>query len=226
MKKPEEWHSQHGGGKGGKKPQRTPARQRAWHDLGGLSRMWNELTEEQRTAWRQRARDVRSRVRKGHSYPLDGHKVFIKVNTVVLLLGRQVRTDPPPLPQFGPNPVGKLRITGAGKRMTLQLEVSGAPAGEVMVYGSPPWPAGREYCGDFRFLGLLPAPIEGMSDIKRLYISEFGVPPPNTRIFIRAWQEADGWENRGAMQITSALVPREGGTVGGQKGGRGSRKKE
>ena len=36
---------------------------------------------------------------------------------------------------------------------------------------------------------------------------KFGVPPPNTRVFIRTWQVVDGWENRGQMQLTNALVP-------------------
>jgi len=225
MKKRDHSENQPGGGKSGRKQRRTSAQRRVWKHLGDLSRMWNELTEEQRTAWRHRSRDVRSRVRKGHSYPLDGHKVFIKVNSVLLLLGREPRTDPPPLPGFGRNPVGALQITGTGKGMALKLKVNRTPGEEIMVYGSPPWKAGRTYCGDFRFLGLLPAPIEGMSDIARLYRQKYGVPPPNSRIFIRAWQEVDGWENKGAMQITSALVPTRGGAAGGHAGARRSGKK-
>ena len=67
--------------------------------------------------------------------------------------------------------------------------------------------AGRTYCNDYRFLGLLPAPVKGWSDITRLYITKFGVPPPNTRVFIRTWQQVNGWENRGQMKLTNALVP-------------------
>ncbi len=226
MKKRDHSENRQGGGKGGRKQSRTPARQRARKHLSDLSRMWNELTEEQRTAWRHAARHIRSRVRQGRSYRLDGHKVFIKVNSVLLLLGREPRTDPPPLPRFGPNPVGALQITAVGADLALKLRVNGTPAAEIMVYASPPWKAGRQYCGDFRFLGLLPAPIEGMSDITRLYIKTHGVPPPNTRIFIRVWQEVDGWENRGAMQITSALVPARGGAARGQQGARGGGKKQ
>ena len=76
-----------------------------------------------------------------------------------------------------------------------------------MVFASPPWKAGRTYCGDYRFLGLLSAPVEHVSDITRLYIKKFGVPPPNTRVFIRTWQVVDGWEDQGQMQLTNALVP-------------------
>ena len=214
-----------GGKMGGRKQRRTPARRRARADLGRLSRMWNELTEEQRTSWRHRARAVHSRVREGHSYPLDGQKLFNKINSVLLLLGRKPWREAPPLPRFGPNQVGKLQITGAGKGMALELRVNGTPAEEIMVYASPPQNAGRQYCGDFRFLGLLPAPIECLSDITRLYIKKYGVPPPNTRIFVRTWQVVDGWENKGAMQITSALVPARGGGAGGRAGARAGGKK-
>jgi hypothetical protein len=57
------------------------------------------------------------------------------------------------------------------------------------------------------FLGLLPAPVEHVSDIARLYIRQYGVPPANRRIFIRAWQQLEGWECRGQMRLTDALVP-------------------
>ncbi len=48
------------------------------------------------------------------------------------------------------------------------------------------------------------------SDITRLYISKYGVPLANTRIFIRAWQQVEGCECRGQMRLTKALVPTSG----------------
>jgi hypothetical protein len=104
-----------------------------------------------------------------------------------------------------------LQIKITSKSPALKLRVSGIPTGEIMLFASPPWKAGRTYCGDYRFLGLLPAPVKGWSDITRLYLKKFGAPPPNTRIFIRTWQQVDGWEDRANMQLTHALVPiREG----------------
>ena len=202
-------HSKHRkGGPPDAKPKRTTlAQKRSFKDLAQTSRGWRELTEEQRTAWRHRAGGVRSRTRQRRSRPLKGQQLFNKINSVLALLGRERRTDPPPEPRFGPNPVDEFTITGAGKTLALKLRVSRPLVEEIMVFASPPLSAGRAYCGDFRFLGLLPAPVEHLSDITRLYIQKFGVPPPNSRIFIRVWQEVDGWECRGQMHQANALVP-------------------
>jgi hypothetical protein len=207
MKKNNHSKSPKGGPKGPKPKRHTPAQKRSFQDLGQTSRGWRQLTEEQLTDWRRRAASVRTRTRQRRSRPLRGQELYNKINSVLALLGRERRTDPPPEPRFGPNPVDEFTITGAGKTLALKLRVSGPLVQEIMVFASPPRSAGRGYCGDYRFLGLLPAPVECLSDITRLYIKKFGVPPPNTRIFIRVWPEVDGWECRGEMRLTNALVP-------------------
>jgi hypothetical protein len=195
------------GGRDGKK-RRTTAQRRTQQSMAQLSQGWNErLTEDQRTAWRRLAEALPRRVRKGRFYRVLGHQVFRAINSVLALLGREPRTDPPPQPKFGVNPRVTLHIKGTATGPTLKLRVSGIPTEDIMVFASPPWKAGRTYCGDYRFLGLLPTPVKGVSDITRQYIEKFGVPPPNTRVFIRTWQVVDGWENRGQMKLTNALVP-------------------
>lgn len=215
MKKHVHSGSKQGGGRDGRKTSRTAAQRRVRENPARLSRLWNDVvTEDQRIAWhrlagslprrvvKRRSRDVKPRSRRCY-----GHEVFKGINSVLECLGRAPRTDPPPLPQFGVNPNVALQITGAGKNLALKLHLSEPPTEEIMVFGSPPWKAGRSYCGDFRFLGLLPTSVEQMSDITRLYVEKFGVPPPNTRVFIRTWQVVDGWENRTLMALTNALVP-------------------
>ena len=101
MKKYGHSGSKKGGGKDGRKTSRTPLQRRARNDLGRFSRMWSELTEEQRTAWRRLAETLPRRVRNGRFYRLRGHQVFRAINTVLALLGRDPQTDPPPLPKFG-----------------------------------------------------------------------------------------------------------------------------
>ena len=169
---------------------------------------WNDrLTEDQRIAWRRLAAALPRRTRNGRAYRLLGHHVFRAINSVLALLGREPRTNPPPEPKFGLNPQVTLQIKITSKGPALKLRVSGTPTEDIMVFASPPWKAVRTYCSDYRFIGLLPAPVKGWSDITRLYTKKFGVPPPNARVFIRTWQVVDGWENRALMQLTSALVP-------------------
>jgi hypothetical protein len=204
------------GGSSGPKPKRhTSAQKRSFQALGQTSSGWRELTEEQRTTWRRRAAGVRTRTRRRRSRLLRGQELYNKINSVLVLLGRERRTDPPSQPSFDPNPVDAFTITGAGKTLALKLHLSAPLVQEIMVFASPPQSAGRSYCGDFRFLCLLPAPVESRSDITRPYIKKFGVPPPNSRIFIRVWPEVDGWECRGQMHLVNALVPAR---AGGEKG--------
>ena len=45
----------------------------------------------------------------------------------------------------------------------------------------------------FCFLGLLPPPTDGWSDITELYVARFGEPKPNWVIWIRICQHIDGY---------------------------------
>ena len=144
---------------------------------------------------------------------------------MLALFGHEPLTNPPARPLFGLNPVEALMITRDADGLALELEVRGSPAEDVMVFASPPQSAGRAYCGDHRLLGLLPAPVEGYSDITRLYIKKYGVPPANTHIFIRAWQQIEGWECRGQMRLTQALVPARVWKLHGQQASRTGGKK-
>ena len=207
MKKSGRSGSKKGADTDARKQRRTAAQRRARQNLGRFSGMWRELTEEQRVAWRLRAEETDRLVRQGRYYRLSGQQLFNKINSVLALCEHEPLTTPPPRPQFGPNPVGALTISRDADSVALKLNISGTPSEDIMVFASPPQSAGRAYCGDYRFLGLLPAPVEHLSDITRLYIRKYGVPPANTRIFIRTWQQVEGWECRGQMHLTEALVP-------------------
>jgi hypothetical protein len=86
-----------------------------------------------------------------------------------------------------------------------------------MLFASPPCNAGKSYCSNFSFIGLLPAPNEGISRITRLYLKKLKEPKklkryrhptlPGSRVFIRAAQEVNGWENKRYMLASSAVIP-------------------
>jgi hypothetical protein len=57
----------------------------------------------------------------------------------------------------------------------------------------------------YRYVGVLPAPENGWSDITDLVIGRYGVLTPGKVLFIRTRQQIDGWMD--VAKVTSALVP-------------------
>ena len=110
------------------------------------------------------------------------------------------------------------------------LSVSETPKEDMMVFASPPCNAGRSYCSNFGFIGLLPAPNDCIGHITCLYLQKVKEPKKlerylhvalaGSRIFIRAWQQVDAWECCGQMRLTEALVPARVWVLHGQRAGR------
>jgi hypothetical protein len=76
---------------------------------------------------------------------------------------------------------------------------------DIMVFGQAPCSAGRSKRRNVAYLGLLPVPQDGMSDITEMYIARYGEPRPGEKVFIVTRQQKDGWE--GFDQETSEIVP-------------------
>ena len=203
----------------------TASQRVVWGNMTDLSRMWNKLGDERRTAWRRLALQVHSRPSLGKSASLDGILLFKKINTVLRTCGREPLLDPPPLPAFGPNPVVGFAIREGKGGMALKVKVSrdvrweDRPALEdLMVYAWAPCNAGADKNSHYAFLGLLPAPVRGESDITKLYLKKlkewrklthksYHIPLEGARIFIRVWQQVKGFENEVGMFLANALVP-------------------
>ena len=184
---------------------RTPA-QRQWRlKLGDVSAAWAHLTEAQRLAWNAAGLKARRRDRFGNSYSLTGQAHFVAINSARARIGREMLLDPPRPVKFGPSPVGNLIIQTRNRRLTLQLSVGEPLDGDIMVFGAAPCSPGRMKCRNVTYLGLLPAPVRGLSDITRLFRNRFAPPPPGARIFIRTQQQIDGWES--GVTDCSAIVP-------------------
>ncbi|MCX6930134.1 MAG: hypothetical protein NT154_44020 [Verrucomicrobia bacterium] len=195
----------------------TPARWRVWQNMSDFSRLWNRLTEEQRTGWRRLAEQHHSRHRLGQSGKLDGQKLFTKLNLVLATCGREPLLDAIPCGQFTPNPVAAIRISTIDDRFELKLKVHGTPAEDIMVFASPPCNAGRAYCSIFSFIGLLPPAVGAECDMRKQYLRKlkqwrvltdkrFHVPLEGARVFFRAVQQVNGWENELGTFQGSALV--------------------
>ena len=184
----------------------TPGQMRIRSNLGRVSARWRTLTPEQRQAWALAARDADSRPRLGKRAPLTGCQFFIKINCARAAIGLEQLSDPPALPQFGPNPVEELVITNTGGSIALKLNVSTPPESRVIVYGAAPCSAGITFVRDFTILGSLPGPESGVSNFTDIYVARYGVPRVGSQVFIRTRQQINGWED--APKQVSAIVPK------------------
>lgn len=214
------------------KNQPTAARRRVWGNMTVLSDLWNQLTEERRAAWRRLAGEVHSRPRLGQYGRLDGRLLFLKLNRVLATCGREPLLDPPPLPQFGQNPVEQFTISEASGRVALKLRLRKAPAEDILVFASPPRNAGRVYNSDYGFIGILPASDGTESDITELYLTKlkewrklkdknYQVPLAGAKVFVQAVQQVNGWENDLWMFRSSAFVPAKAVEAGRVRGASG-----
>jgi hypothetical protein len=206
----------------------TPAQRAVWANMTALSRLWNELEEERWDAWRRLAESVHSRPNLRQSGPLDGCLLFKKLNRVLCTCGREPLLDPPPPPAFGPNPAAGFEVRSTSAGLSFKLLASPKvrwetrpPLEDIMVFGWAPCNAGAAKNNRYAFLGLLPAPVNGECDITAMYLAKlkewrrladrrYQVPLPDSRVFIRAWQQVNGWENELGMFRASALVPATG----------------
>jgi hypothetical protein len=187
------------------KDPRTPAQVRVRSGLGRASARWRVLTDRQRAAWAAAAGTNRSRARLGKSGPLTGCQLYVKINTNLALVGEPPVDDPPDYPRFGANPVGALAITNDDGAIALKLNVPSAPARFTLIWATAPCSAGLTFPPRFVCLGLLPAPVDGISDITALYLARYGAPPPGKRVFIQSSQQINGWQD--GRKRTTAVVP-------------------
>jgi hypothetical protein len=203
----------------------TAAQREVWGNMAELSWRWNDLSDERREAWYRLALEVESRHSLGQSGPLDGILLFKKINSVLRTCGRELLLDPPPLPAFGPNPVAGFTVRERRGEIALKVKVSpevrweDRPALEdLMVFAWAPCNAGVAKNGLYAFLGLLPPPFKGESDITELYLKKlkdwrrlkpkrYHIPLERSRIFIRVWQQVNGWENELGIFQGNALTP-------------------
>ncbi len=201
---------------GPRKKRPTAAQRRAREEWRALSEAWNDLTEEQRKAWNEKARQNRRGGRAAQGCPRTGRRLFNKANSRRFALGQGLLKDPPGEDSFRPMPIVQLVITNSGGRIALKLRVPAGPTEGVMVSSWHPVSPGVTVWQKFVRIGLLPAPVGGMSDITRLYVAKYGVPAVGTKVFIRIQQMNDYVGN--FVQIVSAVVPAASGESGTAKG--------
>ena len=113
--------------------------------------------------------------------------------------------DAPKRPHFDSNPVSAFAITATEGRIALQLTVEQEPDQHVVILGAKPRSPGTTYVDHFTLLGVLPAPVGGVSDFTGLFVAKVGQPPAGSRVVIETVQQIDGW--RDFPHRLSARVP-------------------
>jgi hypothetical protein len=203
----------------------TAAHCATWDNMTDVSRLWNLLEEEQRLAWERVAEGTHSRPNLGLSGPLSGCQLFKKINRVLATCHRPPLLEPPPLPQFSPNPVKGFEIREARGRIAFILKVSRKfpwaahpPLEDIMVQSWAPCNAGMRKNDLYAFIGFLPPPVGEECDIIDLYLKKlkewhklnykrYHLPLEGSRIFIRVVQQVNGWVNELGMFQANDLVP-------------------
>ena len=174
--------------------------------FGYYSRGWRTmLKEEGRQLWIAAAAKVPTAKTLNQSGFRSGQQHWVAVNVSQFRVGEAGLLVPPDPVVFGPNPVLGLSITTGEKGPRLLLNL-GAPITEkIMVFGQAPCSAGRSKRRNVSYLGLLPAPIDGVVDITALYVARYGEPKPGEKVFIVTRQQKNGWEDHD--KVTSEIVP-------------------
>ena len=184
---------------------RTPLQQKTRQAFAKVSTTWRALDPAKRIAWCIAAADSYTTSRAGLRVALNGYNYFVRVNASRAHLGLSQFDLPPAIPSFNPNPVAELAVTNTGGNITVKLHVPDQPGQTTPVQGAAPVSAGVQCVQHFPLLGLLPAPVNGWSDITALYVAKYGQPTVGTVIFVRTCQHINGWTD--LPKVTSALVP-------------------
>src|ERR1039457_7028604 len=173
----------------------TFAQDRAWGAFGSASCKWETLTEQQYRAWDEAAKRENRRRHLPRGHRLNGQNLFTEINSHQRFLGLPPYLDPPDRPAFDHDSLGPLMAGEGRDGFTLKLGVPKTPAGHILVFGARPCSPGRRYCDKLPYLGLLPAPKGGVSEITAQYCEKYGVPWPGSRVIITTQQQLNGWRD-------------------------------
>jgi hypothetical protein len=186
---------------------RTADQQAHRRNILAVSRRWRALSLEQRGTWRALAANTYFVSDQGKRVRLNCFKLFVSLNTRRADLGLPQFDVAPAEPLFDPSPVVELAITYPGGKFTLKLRVQCMPAQLILVQGAKPVRSCVRYVWHFPFLGLLPPPTDGWSDITEMYVARFGVPKAGTAVWIRTCQHIDGFIDVPKARRVRVLAP-------------------
>jgi hypothetical protein len=163
--------------------------------LGAFAKAWRGLTGIQRLAWDSAAKNHQSKPRLGQSGPLTGEQFFVRINCNLATMGVSSVVVPPADVNFPALIPSTLEITNVANVIAIKMACADDPTEYTLIRASAPLSQGRMLCEDFRLLGECPQPTSGKADITSLYTAKYGVPVVGKKIFVRANQMINGFED-------------------------------
>jgi hypothetical protein len=186
---------------------RTVQQQHHRRNVQAVTRRWRTLDAQQGAAWGAAAANKYFINEEGRRVRLSAYHLFVSLNVRRADLGLPQFDLPPAEPVFTLNPVEGLVATFTEGEFMLKLRVTSPPVQYTLLYAAAPVGSAVHHVHHFPFLGLLPPPKDGWSDITDLYVARFGVPKPNQAIWIRTCQHIDGWIDTPKVVCDRILAP-------------------
>ena len=184
---------------------RTEHQQENRRGLATVAKHWGGLNDSQQNSWCVYAVGKFTINSLGVQVPRSGYGCFMSINLRQAHLGLPLFDLPPAPPAFGPNPVGELVATNTGGTITLKVPVTGALAQHTLLQVAAPQNSGVRCVQHYPFLGPVPPPVDGWSDVTALIVARYGMLRAGKRIFIRTCQQLDGWTD--VPKLTSVRIP-------------------
>ena len=184
---------------------RTQVQQANRGAFATVSQYWHGLSDDQKNAWNLYAVGKYSLNTLGVQVPRSGHSCYMSLNLRQAHLSLPLFDTPPAPAVIPPNPVGELVATNTNGHIAIKLAVPSAPVENTLVEGPAPQSSGVRCVQHFPFLGLLPTPVNGYSDITAMIVARYGILSAGTRIFIRTRQQVDGMVD--VPKLVSVRIP-------------------
>ena len=177
---------------------RTASQQQAKARFANMSIGWRGITDAQRAAWSAFAGSFTVINSLGSAIHLTGHQCYVKVNSVLNLLGTAALAEPPALPSFGANPCTAIQVT-FGTQL-LALTCGTVPTNtKIMVYGCPAQSVGRSFAADWRYLASFSTATANKLDVTAAFTAKFGSIVTGKRYFLSACQVMAGMQDQPAV---------------------------
>jgi hypothetical protein len=174
---------------------RTTGQLNVRQHLAAYAMQWRQLEELERLAWINMAKTRQSKARLGQSGPLTGEQFFIQINCNLATMGVTPVTVPPASAAFPALVPSTLEITNVANVIAIKMACATDPTEYTIIRGAPPQSEGIYSCNNFRVLGECPQPTDGKANITSLYTAKFGIPVVGQKLFIRANQMINGYED-------------------------------